>query len=219
MSIYSLLNGDVNPERKFIINLGTLIFFGGGGIVYFFLKNNFGSGKLIDDKTNIIYESKQKAFFSFFGSLVFVVNGIIMIAFNDYFDGYKMNPSIAIIIGVICIVVFGLLLLVSIKRLINPKRKLIEITETTLNIQIGFLQNEIAVIPKDEVISIKHGQISSNDIVAIYVSHPEKYINNGFLKNTTYKITGTPININPISTNFSSDEILKFLNKNINIEN
>lgn len=219
ISIYSLVNGYGDSERKFIINLGTLIFFGGGGFVYFFLKNDFGKKNIIDDKTTVIYESKQKAFFSFLGGLVFVILGIIMIVYNSYFDGSRMIPQIAFFSGVVCVVVFGFLLLGSIKRLFNPARKLIEITESTLNIQIGFLKNETAVIPKNEVVAIKHGQISSNDIIAIYVSQPEKYIKKGFLKNTNYKITGTPININTISTKFSSDEILKFLIKNINIEN
>lgn len=218
-SIYSLLNGDGNSERKFITNLGSLIFFGGGGLVYFFLKNDFGSKKIIDDKTKIIYESKQKAFFSFLGSLVFVIMGIIMIIYNSYFDGRRMNPQIALFIGIICVSFFCLILLVSIKRLINVKRKLIEITESTLNIQIGFLKNEIAVIPKNEIVSIREYNMPPNNFVLVFVKNPDKYIRKGFLKNTNYKITGTPININPISTNFSSDEILKFLNKNINIEN
>ncbi|WP_312194961.1 STM3941 family protein [Epilithonimonas vandammei] len=217
MSIYSLVNGGGDSERKFIINLGTLIFFGGGGIVYFFLKNNFGSEKLIDDKTKIIYESKQKAFFSFLGSLVFVIMGIIMIIYNSYFVGRRMNPQIAFFIGIICVSFFGLILLVSIKRLINAKRILIEITELTLNIQIGFLKNEIAKIPKNEIVSIKEHIVPPNNFVLIFVKDPEKYIRKGFLKNTNYKITGTPININPITTNFSSNEILKFLNENINI--
>jgi len=213
------MNEDGDSERKFIINLSTLIFFGGGGIVYFLLKNNFSSEKLIDNKTQIIYESKRKAFFSFFGSLVFVTMGIIMIIYNSYFIGRRMNPQIAFFIGVICVSFFGLILFASFKRLINPKRKLIEITESTLNIQIGFLKNEIAVIPKNEIELIKQNQISSSDFISIYVNQPTKYINKSFLKKTNYKFTGTPININPISTNFSSDEILKFLNKNINIEN
>lgn len=187
-------------------------------MVYFFLKNNFGS-KVIDDKTKIIYESNQKVFFSFLGSLVFVLMGIIMIIYNSYFDGRRMNPQIALFIGIICLSFFGLILLVSIKRLINVKRKLIEITESTLNIQIGFLKNEIAIIPKNEIVSIREHIIPPNNFVLIFVKNPENYIRKGFLKNTNYKITGTPININPITTNFSSDEILKFLNKNINIEN
>ena len=182
MSIYSLMNEDGDSERKFIINLITLIFFGGGGIVYFLLKNNFSSEKLIDNKTQIIYESKRKAFFSFFGSLVFVTMGIIMIIYNSYFIGRRMNPQIAFFIGVICVSFFGLILFASFKRLINPKRKLIEITESTLNIQIGFLKNEIAVIPKNEIELIKQNQISSSDFISIYVNQPTKYINKSFLK-------------------------------------
>ncbi len=100
------MNDDGDSERKFIINLSTLIFFGGGGIVYFLLKNNFSSEKLIDNKTQIIYESKRKAFFSFLGSLVFVTMGIIMIIYNSYFIGRRMNPQIAFFIGVICVSFF-----------------------------------------------------------------------------------------------------------------
>jgi len=112
---------------------------------------------------------------------------------------------------------FGLILLVSIKRLINPARKLIELTESSLNVQIGFLKNEIAVIPKNEIVSIREHNVPPNNFVLIFIKYPEKYIRKGFLQNTNYKVTGTPININPISTNFSGNEILKFLNKNINI--
>ena len=219
ISIYLLVNGDRKSEREFIMHLTGLILFGGGGLVYFFLKNDFGSKKIIDDRTKIIYESKQKSFFSFFGSLVFVIVGIIMIFYNSYFDGRRMNPQIAFFIGIICVSFFGLILLVSIRRLINVKRKLIEITESTLNIQIGFLKNEIAVIPKNEIVSIREHNVPPNNFVLIFIKDPEKYIRKGFLQNTNYKITGTPININPITTNFSSDEILKFLIKNINIEN
>lgn len=214
LSIYLLAQGN-GDSGQFIINLGTLIFFGGGGIAYFFLKNSFGSKKLIDENTKIIYESKLKIFFSFLMFLLFVTMGIIMIVYDSYFD----DPQFVFCMGIICASLFGLFLFVTFKRLINSKRKLIEITESTLNIQIGFLKNETAVIPKNEVIAIKHGQISLNDIIAIYVSQPEKYIKKGFLKNTNYKITATPININTISTKFSSDEILKFLIKNVNIEN
>ncbi|MNK57842.1 hypothetical protein D3C87_769080 [compost metagenome] len=215
ISIYLLVNGDGNSEKELIINLNALIFFGGGGLMYFFLKNNFGSKKIISVETKIIYESKIIVFFSFLIFLVFVTTGIIMIVYDSYFD----DPQFVFCMGIICVSLFGLFLFVTFKRLIYSKRKLIEITESTLNIQIGFLKNEIAVIPKNEVIAIKHGQISSNDIIAIYVSQPEKYIKKGFLKNTNNKITGTPININPINTNFSSDEILNFLIKNITIEN
>jgi len=216
-SIYLLIKND--GEEKFIIGLHNLIFFGGGGIVYFLLKNNFGSEKLIDNKTQIIYESKQKVFFYFLGSLVFVITGIIMIIYNSYFVGRRINPQIAFFIGLICVSFFGLVLYDSFKRLISPKRKLIEITESTLNIQIGYLKDKIAIIPKTEIELIKQNQILSNDFISIYVSQPTKYINKDFLKKTNYKLTGTPININPISTNFSTDEILKFLNNNINIEN
>lgn len=219
MSIYSLVNGDGDSERKFIINLGTLSFFGGGGITYFFLKNNFGAGKSVDDKSLIIYESKRKVFLYFLGGLVFVTMGIIMIIYNSYFDGRRMNPQIALFIGSICVSFFGLIFLASFIRLINPARKLIEVTQSTLEIQTGFLKNEIIIIPKNEIEFINENKISSNSFICIYVKQPEKYIMKGFLKNMNYKLTGTPININPIISNFSSDEILKFLNKNINIEN
>lgn len=219
MSIYSLVNGDGDSERKFIINLGTLIFFGGGGVTYFFLKNNFGAGKSIDDKTLIIYESKRKIFFYFLGGLVFVTMGIIMIIYNSYFDGRRMNPQIALFLGIICVCFFGLIFLASLIRLITSARKLIEVTQSTLEIQTGFLNSEMIIIPKSEIEFIKESQISSNSFISIYVNQPEKYVKKGFLKNMNYKITGTPININPNISNFSSDEILKFLSKNINIEN
>lgn len=219
MSIYSLTNGDKNSERQFVINLGSLIFFGGGGTVYFFLKNSFGSKKFIDDKTNILYESKQKVFFYFLGGLVFVVIGVIMIIYNSYFNSRRMNPQIVFFIGIICALFFGLILLVSLKRLITPKRKLIEITQSTLNVQIGFLKDEIAKIPKNEIEVIKCNKISSNDLISIYVTNPQKYITGGILQKINLKFIGTPININPKITNFSSDEILNFLKTNIQSEN
>lgn len=218
ISIYSLVNGNVNSERKFIIDISTLIFFGGGGIVYFFLKNNFGSKKLIDEETRIIYESKQKLFLYFLGGLVFVTMGIIMIIYNSYFDGRRMNPQFAVFIGIISVTFFGLIFLASFIRLISPARKLIEITQSTLEIQTGLLKNEVIIIPKEEIECINENKISSNIFISIYVNQPEKYIKKGFLKNMNYKLTGTPININPNISNFSSDEILKFLKKNINIE-
>lgn len=218
MSIFLLVNGDANSERKFIINIATLIFFGGGGIVYFFLKNNFGSKKLIEEETRIIYESKQKLLLYFLGGLVFVTMGIIMIIYNSYFDGRRMNPQFAVFIGIISVTFFGLIFLASFIRLISPARKLIEITQSTLEIQTGLLKNEVIIIPKEEIKCINENKISSNIFISIYVNQPEKYIKKGFLKNMNYKLTGTPININPNISNFSSDEILKFLKKNIIIE-
>lgn len=215
MSIFLLVNGDANSERKFIINIATLIFFGGGGIVYFFLKNNFGSKKLIDEETRIIYESKKKLLLYFLGGLVFVTMGIIMIIYNSYFDSRRMNPQFAVFIGIISVTFFGLIFLASFIRLISPARKLIEITQSTLEIQTGLLKNEVIIIPKEEIECINENKISSNIFISIYVNQPEKYIKKGFLKNMNYKLTGTPININPNISNFSSDEILKFLKKNI----
>lgn len=215
--IFILFKAD--SKKDFVMSSGGLLFFGGGGIVYFFLKNNFGSGKLIDDKTTIIYESKQKVFFYFLGGLVFVIMGIIMIIYNSYFDSRRMNPQIAFFIGIVSISFFGLIFLASFIRLVSPARKLIEITQSTLEIQTGLLKNEMIIIPKDEIEFINENKISSNSFISIYVNQPEKYIKKGFLKNMNYKLTGTPININPNISNFSSDEVLKFLNKNINIEN
>lgn len=155
----------------------------------------------------------------FLGGLVFVTMGIFMIIYNSYFDGRRMNPQIAFFIGIICVSFFGLVFLTSFIRLISPARKLIEITQSTLEIQTGFLMNEMIIIPKDEIKLINENEISSNSFISIFVNQPEKYIKKGILKKMNYKLMGTPININPSISEFSSDEILKFLNKHLNIKN
>lgn len=216
-SIYLLFKND--SEEKFIIGLFNLIFFGGGGIVYFLLKNDFGSKKLIDEKTTIIYESKRKIVFYFLGSLVFVVTGTIMIIYNSYFDGRKMNPQIAIVIGIICIAFFGLILIASFWKLITIKRKLIVITSTTIEIQVGFLRDKKVILPKDEIQLITKQEFLSNEYILIYVNNPEKYIKKGFFKNVNYRLVGTPISISTKMTKFSIEEILNFLKRNLNIKN
>lgn len=216
-SIYLLFKND--SEEKFIIGLFNLIFFGGGGIVYFLLKNDFGSKKLIDEKTTIIYESKRKIFFYFLGSLVFVVTGTIMIIYNSYFDGNKMNPQIAIVIGIICIAFFGLILIASFWKLITIKRKLIVVTSTTIEIQVGFLRDKKVILPKDEIQLITKQEFLSNEYILIYVNNPEKYIKKGFFKNVNYRLVGTPISISAKMTKFSIEEILNFLKRNLNIKN
>lgn len=217
LSISSLINS--KSDEEFMKNIGGLILFGGGGIIYFILKNDFGAKKLIDEKTTLIFESKKKVVLYFLGSLGFVVLGGIFIFYSDQFSGRKMNPQIALLIGIVCVVFFGLIFITSFIRLISPTRRLIEITQSTLEIQTGFIKNEMIIIPKDEIEFINENKISSNNFISIYVNHPEKYIKKGFLKNMNYKLMGTPININPNISNFSSDALLKFLNKNINIEN
>lgn len=209
ISIYGLMNK--NSEKDFIMNLSALLLFGGCGIIYFFLKNNFNSKRIIDNRTQIIYESKKQSFFYFLGSLVFVIVGGIMIIYKNLFYGWKMNPNIALITGIICVAFFGIIFLASLIRLINPKRKLIEITSSGLKIQTGILKDKMIFINKDEINLIKENEISENSFISIYVKNPEKFVNKNILKNMNYKMTGTPIYINPSISNFSCEEIMKFL--------
>lgn len=214
-SIYLLFKND--SEEKFIIGLFNLIFFGGGGIVYFLLKNDFGSKKLIDEKTTIIYESKRKIFFYFLGSLVFVISGGILLFYSGIFHWIKM--SYETVIGIICIAFFGLILIASFWKLITIKRKLIVVTSTTIEIQVGFLRDKKVILPKDEIQLITKHEFLSNEYILIYVNNPEKYIKKGFFKNVNYRLVGTPISISAKMTKFSIEEILNFLKRNLNIKN
>ena len=70
-------------------------------------------------------------------------------------------------------------------------------------------------IPIDEVLKIDQRTISSNTIISLFVDHPEHYKTDGFLNKANSRMTGTPFNISVNNTNYSGEEILKFLHQHL----
>jgi len=208
-SLFMLIKGDANNKRL-LISISCLLLFGGGSIIYYFLKNP--KIKQINFQLNYIEESKSKIFLYFFGSLIFIIIGFILIIYNKYHYGYKMNPQFAVFYGIICVIFFGTLLLISIYKLFSKSVKIIEVKEKGFLIKINVFKKPI-FLEFEEVLKIEIANVLSNELVMISVKHPEKHINKSWLNFFSWnpQQAESTININPIITDYNCDEIRIFL--------
>lgn len=208
-SLFILIKGETDNKRL-LIGISSLLLFGGGSIIYYFLKNP--KTRQINFQLNYIEESKTKIFLYFLGSLIFTVIGYILIIYTKNYYAYKMNPKIAIGLGFICILFFGTLFLISIYKLFSKSVKIIEVKEKGFLLKINVFKKPI-FIEFEEILKIEMANIISNELVIISVKHPEKYIEKSWLNFFSWnpQQAGSTININPIITDYTSDEICNFL--------
>lgn len=208
-SLFILIKGDTD-NKGLLLSFSSLLLFGGGSVIYYFLKNP--KKKQINFQSKHIEESKTKILLYFFGSLIFTIIGYILIIYSKHHYGYKMNPKIAIGLGLICILFFGTILTIAIYKLFSKSVKIIEVKEKGFFIKINIFKKPI-FIEFEEILKVEIANIISNELVIISVKNPEKYIEKSWLNFFSWnpQRAGLTININPIITDYTCDEICNFL--------
>jgi hypothetical protein len=211
ISIFLILNNTLDSKGYFI-GLMCLLFFGGGSIIYYFLKRE-DEKKRIGNDTLVIFESRKRASIYFLGSLIFVIVGSIMMINSHYFK-VRTNPTFAFFGGLLSVLFFGLVLIYASISIIKPK-KVIELCSNGIYVQYGLMKSLI-FISWNDITEIVETNFMSNNFISIFLQNPKKYIQKeSFLNALNSKIIGTPFNINPKITDYSSIEILNFLNNKL----
>ena len=121
-----------------------------------------------------IYTSKKKSILILIGSIIFVVVGVLFVAYPERFLTLRMqNSDIIRIIGIVSILFFGLGIFVGIKRVVKSEIALI-IDKKGLNVNPKKSLNEF--IEWGNIIEFKEIKIQSQRILIIIVKNPEKWI-------------------------------------------
>ena len=163
------------------------------------------------DKIEIPF-NKTKNIILLLGSLLFVFLGVYFV-----YDpaGFKYDPIIIRIIGIISIFFFGLASGFILRSLVSKKYALI-ISEK--GIKDNSNMNPALDILWTDIESYSRLKISSQNIFFLHVRNPEYYINqtSGLKKQimkTNYKKYGSPICLSANSLSISTKELESLINK------
>ena len=165
-----------------------------------------------------VYTSKKKLFISMILSFVFVLLGTYLLIEPGNFSKYKSSPIITQVIGVSSILLFGVAMILSLIRVINPQLALI-IDSQGLNVnpKKSLTDN----IKWNEIKGFKEIKINSTKIIIIEVHNPSKWIKNETnlvrrkmmqFNNANYS---SP-NISAVGLDISYDQLIETLNKYYN---
>lgn len=172
--------------------------------------------------------SKKKIYLGILGSLLFVIAGIWLFFNTNLYLNFPLklfrNPIIIKGVGILCILFFGTIGILNIKKIFDKRAGLIidssGITDNSNASSVGFIEwNDISDIITKQVMLTK--------FLLIKVTNPEKYIaraKSGMkakLMRSNMKMYGTPISITSNSLKFDFVELEKLLqieferNKNV----
>lgn len=158
--------------------------------------------------------SKKKILLFIFGSLVFVILGILFTIFPDKFTTLLIRNILLIrLIGIIAVLFFGFALITLTRKVLFDKNLGIIINEKGIIDNSSFVA--VGLIKWEDIISIEKSKVRSTNFLLIKVKKPENYIDNqnpikSKLLKANYKSYDTPISIssNFISCNFNQLEKL-----------
>ncbi len=166
-----------------------------------------------DIDTRVIALSRKKMLLIFFGACAFVIGGLWMLQL----DAAQLaalhrpkSPALAHGIGAISVAFFGLIALLSFKKLFDQRPGLIlsgsGLTDNSSGVSAGF-------IPWSEIAGVDTFQVFSEKMLVVKVHHPERYIMRGgsfrrSLNRANFKLCGSPIAITPNSLEIDFDELL-----------
>ena len=159
--------------------------------------------------------SKTKLFLGIGGSILFVIAGVILFAFELQ---TKFDPILVKGVGIVSVLFFGATGIYGIKKLFDKTIGLI-IDEN--GIYDNTNASSIGLIKWSDITNIKTEKVSSTKFLLIYTKNPEVYIDRakGFKKKLmegNNKLYGTPLSItsNTLKCNFSDLE--KLINSKLN---
>jgi hypothetical protein len=158
--------------------------------------------------------SKTKISLLVFGSIAFVIFGILFIINPDTFiSPIFRNPQILRLTGIAAVLFFGATGIYGLRKLFDKKVGLIVdeigITDYTNASSVGLIDwVDITEIETEEVMSTK--------ILLIFTLNPDKYLNrvNGFkrkLMQGNMKMYGTPLAITSNTVNYNFDALEKLI--------
>lgn len=159
--------------------------------------------------------SKKKMLLTFLGSCIFVFIGFWYFLIPSTNGFSELNSNIFLmIIGLLCIVFFGLVAATVLIKIFDSKAGLVIDNE-------GILDNSSGVsagfVPWKDIEEIKLLQIGSQNILMIIVKDPKKYfenVNNPIKKmmmKMNYKSYGSPISISSHSLKINFNQLQQIL--------
>lgn len=159
-----------------------------------------------------IYSNKGKSILMLLGSLLFVAGGIFFVMHPESFD---REPTLTIVLGIICILFFGFAAIVFIRYLLS-NRLLLEITDQGLDIGDKFK----TFIEWQDITGFKEIAIYSNPIIIILIKNSDAVLNQETdrIKKKMMQFNmnyGSPYNISNGNMNISHKELLKLLNEKL----
>lgn len=159
--------------------------------------------------------SKKKMIFGLCGSLVFVAIGIWFIAWPDSLKGSLIrNPTVLFIVGLACIIFFGICAFFYAKMLSDVKPGLIIDAEGITDHSSGVAAGRI---PWEDIGQIKTAKVFGQSFVMLIAKDPLKYIDRekSLIKKKTmqmnYKSYGSPLAISANSLKIGFDELHKII--------
>jgi len=159
-----------------------------------------------------LYSNKKKAVLMLIGSLLFVAGGIFFIMHPESFD---KEPLITRMIGILCILFFGLAAIVSVRFLIS-NRLLLEITNQGLH--IGDIHKTF--IGWQDISGFKEIAIYSTPIIVILIKNSKAVIDDepNIIKKKMMQFNmnyGSPYNLSSGNMRIRHKELFRLLNENL----
>lgn len=159
-----------------------------------------------------LYSNKKKAVLILIGSLLFVAGGIFFVMHPESFD---KEPLITRMIGILCILFFGLAAIVSVRFLIS-NRLLLEITNQGLH--IGDIHKTF--IGWQDISGFKEIAIYSTPIIVILIKNSKAVIDDepNMIKKKMMQFNmnyGSPYNLSSGNMRIRHKELFRLLNENL----
>ncbi|WP_333889452.1 STM3941 family protein [Sphingobacterium siyangense] len=159
-----------------------------------------------------LYSNKKKTVFMLIGSLLFVAGGIFFVMHAESFD---REPLITRMIGILCILFFGLATIVFVRYLISS-RLLLEITDQGLH--IGDIHKTF--IGWQDISGFKEIAIYSTPIIVILIKNSKAVIDDepNMIKKKIMQFNmnyGSPYNLSSGNMHIRHKELFRLLNENL----
>jgi hypothetical protein len=136
--------------------------------------NNNGIFFMVNSQNIEIKLSKLKLALMFFGSILFVITGILFVNNPTKYVSFIMrSPSFIFIAGCCAILFFGITGFFLLRKILDTRPGLIlsdkGVMENAMYVSIGF-------IPWQDIIKLEHTKIVNQMFISIIVRNPEEYI-------------------------------------------
>lgn len=166
-----------------------------------------------------IYSSKKKSFWLLIGSLIFVLIGIYSFIEAENLVFYRArNPIFIKVVGVACILFFGIGIYVSIAQLL--KNRLILIVDQ-FGLNVNPKKSLTERIEWKNIIGFSQIKINSSKSVIIEVDNPDYWFKreNDLIQKKLIEFNisnfGSPFNLSANSMQINYKELIKILNQNL----